>query len=454
MTVASRRVAVIGAGAGGLSAARHLLEQGHDVTVYEIGSHVGGLWAYDNDNGLSVAYASLHINSEPKVTNYRGYPFPAGTSVVPSHEEVCAYLNRFTDEFGIRERIRFRSRVTVVEPIDGVRGNGWMVGLDDGSGSAFDSVVVATGHQGLAAHPPFARGFTGEYLHSSDYREPLPFVGKRVLVVGVGNSGLDIAADLAPVAARTYVAARSPVLVMPRMMFGVPTARVLAKINKPFFPWIVQRQIMRTIARAYHGRMEQWGLRTPQLRTHPASNATFMAHVAYGRILCRPGVQDIEGRRVTFTDGTSIEVDTLIAATGYDIDLPFLLEEVSPVSGRRMETYKRVVHPSWPGLYFVGFFNVSGGANISMMDVQSAWVAALVSGSVTPPSEAESRADIEREKQRLDKRFPHAARYGLELEPRQYKKDIARELRGRNSNTSASKVVGAPVSEVRALREN
>lgn len=428
MSVTARRVAVIGAGAGGLSAARYLLERDHDVTVYELGSRVGGLWVYDNDNGLSAAYRSLHINSEPRATHYSGYPFPKGTPLFPSHREVSAYLETFADHFRIRERIRFNSRVTSVEPLDGGPGQGWIVRLGDGTKKRFDAVVVATGHQGVPAHPDFASDFTGQYLHSHDYREPEPFREKRVLVVGVGNSGLDIAADVAPLAARTAVSARSPVLIMPRMVFGVPSARVLGKINKPFLPWPVQRQIMRLISRTFHGRMEQWGLRTPTKRTHPASNATFMAHVAYRKISCHPGVQQVTGTRVTFTDGSSVEVDTMVAATGYEVHLPFLADEVSPVIGRRIDVYKRVVHPSWPGLYFVGFFNVSGGANISMMDVQSAWVAALVSNEVRLPDETEMRADIEREKRFLTRTFPERARYGLELDPRRYRHEIAQEM--------------------------
>lgn len=428
MATPSRRIAVIGAGAGGLSIARHLIEQEHDVTVFEKGSHVGGLWVYGNDNGLSVAYQSLHINSEPKVTSYRGFPFPEGTSVVPSHREVAAYLNAFADEYGVRERIRFNSTVDRVGPIDGMPDHGWIVGLTDGSVDNFDSVVVASGHQGVPSHPSFTAEFTGEYLHSNSYVDPLPFVGKRVMVVGVGNSGLDIAADIAPLADQTYVAARSPVLIMPRMMFGVPTPRILGKINRPFLPWVVQRQVMRLVSRMYHGRMEQWGLRTPSVRTHPASNPTFMAHVAYGKIICGPGVRKIEGQTITLENGVGVEVDTLIAATGYDIDLPFLADGVSPVNGHRIDTYKRVVHPSWPGLYFVGFFNVSGGANIAMMDVQSEWVAALESRLTSLPSVTQMRDDIAHEREDIEKKFPTGARYGLELDPHAYKKDLRAEM--------------------------
>ena len=423
----AQRVAVIGAGAGGLSAARHLLGAGHDVVVYEKGSRVGGLWVYDNDNGLSAAYESLHINSEPSVTHYEGYPFAPGTPLFPSHVEITAYLESFADAFVIRERIRFNSPVESVRPIASGTGLRWRV-TAGGEETDFDDVVVATGHQGSPAHPDFATDFAGEYLHSHSYRNPRAFEAKRVLVVGVGNSGLDIAADVCTVAAETYVAARSPVLIMPRMVLGMPTARILGKVNRPFVPWVVQRQVMRTISRVFHGRMEQWGMRTPSTRTHPASNATFMAHVAYRKIDVRPGVERIEGHVVTFTDGTSAVVDTVIAATGYEIHLPFLADDVSPVSGRRIDVYKRVVHPSQPGLYFVGFFNVSGGANISMMDVQSRWVAAIISGDVAVPGRQEMETDIARERRYLRRTFPDAPRYGLELDPRRYRKEIAEAL--------------------------
>lgn len=424
-----RSVAVIGAGAAGLSAARYLMASGHEVTVFELGSRIGGLWVYGNDNGLNSAYRSLHINSEPKATHYPGFPFPDETQLFPTHWEVSAYLVAFADHFQITERVRFNCRVTRVEPVNGSPGHGWIVVLEEGTRQQFDCVVVATGHQGVPAHPEFASKFEGEYLHSGSYKEPEPFQGKRVLVVGVGNSGLDIAADIAPVAAQTFVSARSPVLIMPRMVFGVPSARLLSKVNKWFIPWPVQRAVMRTLSRVFHGSMEQWGFTTPKKRTHPASNATFMAQVALRRISVRPGIEDVNGNKVQFVDGQTVEIDTIIAATGYEIDLPFLPRDISPVTGRRLDVYKRVVHLDWPDLYFVGFFNVSGGANISMMDVQSEWVAALVSRQVTLPTRAEMRTGIEREKRFIARRFPSAPRYGLELDPRWYRREVSRELR-------------------------
>lgn len=414
----AERIAVIGAGAAGLCAAKHLIGHGNDVTVLELGSHVGGLWVYENDNGRSPAYRSLHINSEAKVTGYRDFPI-TGTALFPSHEEMRSYLEAYADHFGVTPHIRFNSGVTQVQPLD-ERGNRWRVTLADGSAEEFDRVVVANGHQAEPMHPPFARDFTGEYLHSVQYRTPKPFEGKDVLVVGTGNSGLDIAADVCTATRSTTIAARSPVLIMPRMFLGMPLSRVLAKVERPWVPWPVRRRVREGITRLVHGPMESFGLVTPTTRTHPASHPTLFTHIAWGRIGVRPGVEAVEGREVRFADGTVGSFDAMIAATGYEIDLPFLAPELSPVVGHRIDLYRRMVHPRWPRLNFVGMFDVSGGANIRMMDIQCRWLAAVVSGDVALPDETVMREDYRAEQRRLQALYPDRPRYGLELDPRKY----------------------------------
>ncbi|GAC1330294.1 MAG: NAD(P)-binding domain-containing protein [Mycobacteriales bacterium] len=429
MSLQERRIAVIGAGAAGLCAAKHLLAAGADVTVFELGSRVGGLWVYENDNGRSPAYASLHINSEQRVTGYADFPFPPGTPLYPTHDRVAGYLDAYADAFGVRPHIRFRTAVTRVEPA-GPAGSGWRVSLGDGSVESFDDVVVACGHQGAPAHPAYAADFTGSYLHAHAYRVPEPFRDKRVLVVGVGNSALDIASDICTVTASTTLVARSPVLIMPRMLFGVPTARVLAKIEKPWLPWPVARTIRELLSRFTFGRMEQWGFVTPKKRTHPASHPAVMGHVAWERIKIRPGVARVQGTEVEFVDGATESFDTMIAATGYEIDLPFLPAELSPVRERRVELYRRIVLPDTPGLYFVGFFNVSGGANIAMMDVQCRWLVAVAAGQVALPDAEAMRRAIQAEWRTMARLYPASPRYGMELEPRAYQEAINADLAG------------------------
>jgi cation diffusion facilitator CzcD-associated flavoprotein CzcO len=235
----TRRIAVIGARAAGLCAAKHLMAKGLEVTILELGSRVGGLWVYGNDNGTSPAYASLHCNSEARVTAYRDFPFPPNAPLYPDHRQMTAYFEAYAANFGLVERTRFRSEVVHVGRAD----DGWTVALKDGSAERFTSVVVASGHQSVPRHPPFATDFTGEYLHAQEYRVPAPFAEKDVIVVGVGNSACDIAADICTVTRSVTMAARSPVLLMPRMFLGVPTSMVLGRLEKPWMPWPLRRWI-------------------------------------------------------------------------------------------------------------------------------------------------------------------------------------------------------------------
>ncbi len=430
-----RRVAVIGAGAAGLCAARHLLARGVEVVVYELGSQVGGLWVYDNDNGLSPAYASLHLNSEARVTAYKDFPFPEGSPLYPDHRQVHRYLASYADRFGVTPHIRFRSKVSDVSPLPGGR---WRVTLADGASSEFDAVVVGTGHQGSPAHPDWRKDFQGEYLHAHSYRVPEPFRGKRVLVVGVGNSAVDIAADICVVTQSTVISARSPVLMMPRMLFGVPTSRVLARLEKPWMPWPLRRTIRETLTRIVHGRMEQWGFVTPKSRTHPTSHPSLMSHFVWDRIKAKPGIDTVQGQEVRFVDGTRETFDAVIAATGYHVDLPFLAPALRPLDGHRLELFLRVIHPKCPGLYFVGMFNVAGGGNIRMMDDQAEWVAELVTGAAAPPDEATVRAAMAEEQAFLRKHYPAAPRYALELDPVFYRGQLAREQRRARQRPPAS----------------
>jgi len=424
-----RHVAVIGAGAAGLCAAKHLLGRGQKVTVFEYGGYLGGLWVYNNDNGMSPAYQSLHLNSEHKVTAYEDFPFPPDSPLYPDHTQVTAYLRAYAERFGLMPHIRLHSPVTAVQPVDEGGQRKWRIEVKGESAGLFDAVVVASGHQNVARHPPFAQQFEGQYLHAHDYRLPEPFKGKKVLVVGIGNSACDIASDIAPHTRDAVVAARSPVLLMPRMFLGVPTSRVLAKLEKPWMPWPLRRLIRTTLSRLAFGTMEQWGFRTPQTRTHPAGHHLLMGHFVWGRLRAKPGIAKVQGRQVSFEDGSTEEFDTLIAATGYLVELPFLPANCSPMEEHWINLYQRVVHPQQEGLYFVGFFNVSGGGNIRMMDDQSRWVADLLTGKARLPSPQAMREEILADRALVQKRYPDSPRYGLELDPLDYRRSLAKAMR-------------------------
>ncbi len=420
-----KRFAVIGAGAAGLCAAKHLVESGIDVTIFEIGSQIGGLWVYENDNGRSSAYRSLHINSEARVSSYRDFPFSLDAPPYPDHAEMKQYFRDYAERFDLVRRIRFNSRVESVAPGPG----GLIVRLDGGAEETFDSVVAASGHQSDPRDPSDIKDYKGNYLHAHAYRVPEPFTGQRVLVIGPGNSGVDVAADLCTVTAHTVLCARSPVLIMPRMMFGVPNSRTLGKIEKPWVPWAVRIRTRALLTRMFQGRMEQWGFRTPKTRTHPISHPTLISHIAWRRITVRPGIKSITGRNVTFVDGSMDEFDAIIAATGYVTTFPYLDPTHIPLAGTRPVLYNRVVHPTVPGLFFVGLFDVSGGSNIRMMDDQSEYVAAIATGRVKLPDAAGMQRAIQADHDWAAKQFPDSPRYGLELDPHRYRRLLARDYK-------------------------
>src|SRR4029453_4494746 len=207
------RVAVLGAGSSGLAALKGLREQGLDVEAFERGSDVGGLWRYENDNGLSAAYASLRTNVSRPRMRYPAFALPPSYGDFPNHREMAAYLGAYADAYGLRDSIRFRTRV---ERLEFAAGGRWRVTLDDGSRRSYGAVVVATGLFWSPRLPFYPGSFDGTVSHSHEYRTPEPYVGGRVLVVGAGQSAAESAVEVSAVAERTFMSVRGGVHVIPR----------------------------------------------------------------------------------------------------------------------------------------------------------------------------------------------------------------------------------------------
>jgi hypothetical protein len=233
---------------------------------------------------------------------------------------------------------------------------------------------------------------------------------------------------------------------MPRMLFGKPASRFFAKVEKPFVPWPVRRWIRRFVVWMVHGRMEQWGFVPPKKRTHPTSHPSLMSHFVWQRIKGKPGIAEVKRKEVRFADGSVETFDTLIAATGYLVDVPFLPKDVGLLDGHWLNLYQRIVVPGVEGLYFVGFFNLSGGGNIRMMDLQSELVAAVAGGDVELPDPARMREDIERDRAHMRKLYPDSPRYGLELDPHEYGAALRAELRRARRRSDAAERYVEPAS--------
>jgi hypothetical protein len=312
------RYCVIGAGAAGLATVAVLRAQGFSVDCFERTDRVAGHWHTD--------YESLHLITSRDVSGFAGFPMPAGYPVYPSRDQMREYQESFARHHGLYDVIRFGTEVTAVEPIGGRGAGGWTVTTDDGRQTAYDGVLVANGHLWQPHLPAYPGTFTGLSLHSSRYRSAGDVDGSRVLVVGAGNSGCDLAVDAAMACKETAISVRRGQVFLPKAFFGRPRAelRWLSRL-----PAVAQERITRALVDVVVGPPTAYaGLPEPVTRNlnkqPPVVNNLLLYWIHHGRVAVVPGVDRLDGRRVHFTDGTAREFDTILWATGFEVGLPFL----------------------------------------------------------------------------------------------------------------------------------
>jgi thioredoxin reductase len=429
------RVCVIGAGSSGIASCQVLQARGIPFDCFEKGSEVGGNWRYLNDNGMSAAYRSLFINTSRRRMSYATHPMPEDYPDYPHHTQIAAYFDDYVDRFGFRDRIRFRTEVTSVEPADGESTNGggptgWDVTTADGETRRYGAVIVANGHHWNPRWPDFPGEFSGRELHAHEYTTPDGFEDKRVLVLGIGNSACDIACETSRVSRMTYLAMRRGAHVIPKYLAGKPTDELATDLTTRF-PLQVQRAIHGLLVRGTQGRMEDYGLPKPDhklLEAHPTVSAELLARIGHGRVKPRPNIARLDGERVHFDDGTSDEIDVIVYCTGYRIKFPFLSEDLVSAPDNRIGLYRRVAHPDLAGLYFVGLVQPLG-AIMPLAEAQSEWVADLLEGRAALPGRPEMRASIVREDERMRRRYVSSKRHTIQVDFHPYLRDVRRERR-------------------------
>jgi hypothetical protein len=427
-----KQVCIIGAGSSGITAAKALKEKGISFDCFEKGSNIGGVWRYNNDNGLSSAYRSLHINTNRVVMAYSDFPMPDDYPMFPHHSDVIAYFENYVEHFKLRKQITFNTSVTdVIRNLDG----SYKVILDNRQSYDYQYIIVANGHHWNPRFPtPAFKGeFTGEILHSHYYREAEQLQDKDVLVVGIGNSAVDIACEAARQhTGKVVISTRSGAYITPNWIWSMPFDNLANPLTAKLPLWL-QRILLNTTLWLARGKQEDYGVPKPNrpvLSEHPTLSQDLLNLSGRGLIKFKPNIKEFRGKTVVFEDGTEQDFDLIIYATGYKVTFPFLkhypefdIEETNDI-----RLYKKIIHPDHKNIFFLALIQPLG-AIMPLAEIQAKWIAKIIKGESKLPSKEKMLKTIEEDKQELAKRYKQTPRHTLQVDFYHYKGIIEKEIK-------------------------
>ncbi len=437
-------VAVIGAGISGLTMSKMLLDYGLEFTTFEASDRVGGNWAFGNPNGHSSAYRSLHIDTSKHQLSFKDFPMPADYPDFPHHTQVKDYLDAYTDAFDLRRHIEFENRVLHARRVSTSSTNGGGGSTDGGGGweletertgtRRYDVLLVANGHHWDPRFADKPGEFTGLTMHSHAYidpRTPYDLTGKRILIIGLGNSAADIAVELSSKTLdnEVVISTRSSAWIVPKYFAGKPADKYYR--TSPYIPFAWQRKFVQMMQPMTAGRPEDYGLPTPNhkfFEAHPTQSVELPLRLGSGDLRATGDIERFDGRTVHFADGTAEDFDVVIHATGYNITFPFFDEDFISAPENHIRLYKRIFKPGMDDVAFIGFAQ-STPTLFPFVECQTRLVAAWLVGRYAPPSEAEMERVIDQDQQKYTAHMVQRPRHTQQLDYFLYEHDLrAREI--------------------------
>ncbi|WP_158545285.1 flavin-containing monooxygenase [Bremerella cremea] len=426
-------VLVIGAGPSGLVTLKTLRQLGIKATCVDRGERIGGNW--DIQSPFSSVYESTHLISSKGMTQFADFPMPDEYPEYPSHHQVLAYLNSYVERFDLGQYIRKKIAVKRIEKCN----DGWnlTVSPSDGLSSMvekYDAVVIANGHHAVPIMPEFVGQFSGELLHAHDYKHHRQLQDRRVLVVGAGNSGCDIAVEAAIHGRLAAISMRRGYHFFPKFIRGKPADVVGDRVRRWPLPQAWQRWLSQLVVDWTIGRPQRYGLPQPEhqlFEAHPIINSQLPYYAGHGKLAVFPDIRMLDGNQVEFIDGRRETFDTIIVATGYQLTFPFIQPELLNTVDGIPQLYLHAFHPTDDTIFVAGMIQPNSG-QWPLTDLQAQVIARFLN--------AYRKGDPQAELFRRQKSTPHSTatsrqhflttpRHRLEVDYFKYRRTLQKIVR-------------------------
>ncbi|XP_069793863.1 flavin-containing monooxygenase 5-like isoform X2 [Narcine bancroftii] len=442
-----KRVAIIGAGASGLTSIKCCLDEDLEPVCFERSNDIGGLWNFQEQviDGRPSIYKSLIINTSKEMMCFSDFPIPEDYPNFMHNSKIMDYFRLYAEHFNLMKYIRFKTNVcTITERTDFSSTGQWDVVTRDIEGnletSTFDAIMVCTGHHSSPHLPldsfPGIEIFKGQYMHSKDYKQPMVFEGKRVVIIGIGNSGGDLAVEISRHAKQVFLSTKRGAWIVSRLAGkGFPGDMIYnRRINNLFalstISWLIERDLNKRFDHVNFGLKPRHSF----CSQHPMINDDLPNRIISGGILVKPNVKQFTESAAVFEDGTVEDVDAVIFATGYIFAFPFLDESVIKVDRNNVFLYKYVFPPQLEQktLAIIGLIQPLG-AIMPISELQARWATRVFKGLAKLPCFDNMMAEILKKKEEMAKRYFSSQRHTIQIDFIPYMDELA-ELIGVKPN--------------------
>ena len=356
-----KRICVIGAGPSGITAIKNIAEAGFNVKAFDINSDVGGNWIYNENESHSSVFETTHIISSKSLSQFEDFHFSNNVADYPSHDELRQYFQSYAKNFDLYKHIQFN---TLVKKCERQEDNNWEVTTickNKESVEVFSDLVVCNGHHWKPNIPKYSGNFNGSFIHSHNYKKAFPFINKKVLVIGGGNSACDVAVETSRVSNKTFLSWRRGYRVIPKFFMGKPSDVFASYMS--FLPISIRNKLAGFLAYITNGSNSNYGLLKPKHKfgeTHPTINSELLYKIRHGKIFPKNDIDYFKGDYVYFKDGSNEKIDVIIACTGFILSHPFFKKTFINYTKGPVPLYLKMFHPDYDNLFFIGMFQPLG----------------------------------------------------------------------------------------------